>query len=141
LLTEVTGFCEFTVDCLVLTLLLRVFDVAGLALRLLLPVFTVDLLTVWVPLLFAAVFALLFIVADDLRVLVVLLLTLFRVADFPVTVVDRLWLTALVPLLASVRNDWLPDLLTPLVTARPDFPFLVSIAYNSVPRFLRSGRE
>jgi hypothetical protein len=76
-LTEVTGFCEFTAGCLALTLLLREFEAAGFALRLPLPVLAVDLLTVRVPLLFTEVFALLFIVAEDLRVLSVLLLTEF----------------------------------------------------------------
>lgn len=44
LLIDVTGFCEFSDAGLVLTLLLRVFEVAGLVLALF--VFTADLLTV-----------------------------------------------------------------------------------------------
>ena len=122
-------------------MLLRAFEAAGFALRLLLPVLAVDLLTAWVPLLFTEVFVLLFIVSEDLRVLTVLLLTEFCVEASPLTVVVRLWLTVLLPLLTSGLNDWLSDLLTPLVAARPALAFLVSIAYNSVPRFLRSGRE
>mgnify|MGYP006911611084 CR=1 FL=1 len=87
-----------------LTVLLRVFDVAGLALRLLLPVLAVDLLTVWVPLLFTEVFARLFTVAEDLRVLAFLLVTEFCVAALLLTDVVRLWLTSLFPLLTSCLN-------------------------------------